>query len=65
MNLHSLLMPMWALLITILFSLIIDARPDSNLSNISGHVLLAKEEEPISQFSQMDAESSGILFKKF
>ncbi|XP_062089946.1 probable receptor-like protein kinase At1g80640 isoform X2 [Humulus lupulus] len=56
MNKLSLLMPTWALIITILFSHIIDARPESSPSNVSGHVL-AKEEEPVSQFSTMDAES--------
>ncbi|PON79841.1 Tyrosine-protein kinase [Parasponia andersonii] len=51
---------MWAFIIATLFSLIIDATPaESTLSNISGHVPLAKEEQPISQFSPMDAESSG------
>lgn len=59
MNLLALLLSMWALIITTLFSLIIDARPDSTLSNTSGHVLLTKEEEPISQFSLMDTQSSG------
>ncbi|XP_030492288.2 probable receptor-like protein kinase At1g80640 isoform X3 [Cannabis sativa] len=60
MNLFSLLIPMWVLIITILFSLIVvDARrPESSPYYISRHVFL-KEEEPISQFSSMEDESSA------
>ncbi|GMN49924.1 hypothetical protein TIFTF001_019096 [Ficus carica] len=49
----------WALVSTILLSLIVDARPEkATLSNVSGHVLLA-EGEPISHVSPMDVQSPG------
>ncbi|KAJ9178957.1 hypothetical protein P3X46_010798 [Hevea brasiliensis] len=58
MNLLALFLPIWALSSTFLFFLL-DARPESTLSPISGPSLLARK-EPISLFSaKMEAQSPG------
>ncbi|OAY36965.1 probable receptor-like protein kinase At1g80640 [Manihot esculenta] len=59
MNLLALFLPIWALCSTFLFFLL-DARPESTFSSISGPSLLAKR-EPISLFSvKMEAQSPGL-----